>query len=431
MAAEKLGISTVYQEVNLIPHLSVAENICLGRQTTRLGMIRWGKIRRRAVEAMARLGLTIDVGRQVSSYSIAIQQMVALARALDVEAKLLILDEPTSSLDEREVAELFEVVRRLRDGGLGILFITHFIEQVYVISDRITVLRNGRFVGEYETASLPRIELIGRMIGKDVEDVEAMARGPAPVPGETGRPLVEVRQLARAGSIAPLDMTIHAGQVVGLAGLLGSGRTETARLLFGIDTPDAGRITVDGKAVAVKSPARAIALGFAFTPEDRRDAGIIPSLSVRENIVLALQASRGTWRAMSRKGQLALADRFIEALDIKTPGPEQTIANLSGGNQQKVLLARWLATEPRLLILDEPTRGIDVGAKAEIEKLIASLREKGMAIVFISSELEEVVRDSQRVVVLRDRAKVGELAGEQITEQAIMQMIAGGDDGRD
>jgi len=226
-------------------------------------------------------------------------------------------------------------------------------------------------------------------------------------------------------------MTIHAGQVVGLAGLLGSGRTETARLLFGIDTPDAGRITVDGKAVAVKSPARAIALGFAFTPEDRRDAGIIPSLSVRENIVLALQASRGTWRAMSRKGQLALADRFIEALDIKTPGPEQTIANLSGGNQQKVLLARWLATEPRLLILDEPTRGIDVGAKAEIEKLIASLREKGMAIVFISSELEEVVRDSQRVVVLRDRAKVGELAGEQITEQAIMQMIAGGDDGRD
>ena len=428
MAAEALGISTVYQEVNLIPHLSVAENICLGRQATRLGMIRWRKIRSRAVAAMARLGLTIDVGRQVASYSIAIQQMVALARALDVEAKLLILDEPTSSLDEKEVAELFDVIRRLRDEGLGILFITHFIEQAYAISDRITVLRNGQFVGEYETASLPRIELIGRMIGKDAKDVETMQRGGAPPPDQTGQPLVEVAQFGRSGSIAPLDMTIHAGQVVGLAGLLGSGRTETARLLFGIDTPDSGRMTVGGKVVAVTSPARAIALGFAFTPEDRRAAGIIPDLSVRENIVLALQAGRGTWRALGRKKQLAIADRFIKALGIKTPGPEQAIANLSGGNQQKVLLARWLATEPRLLILDEPTRGIDVGAKAEIESLIASLRERGMAIVFISSELEEVVRDSQRVVVLRDRAKVGELAGAQITERAIMRMIAGGDD---
>ena len=422
--AESLGISTVYQEINLIPHLSVAENICLGRQPTTLGTIRWGAIKRHGRQAMERLGIDIDVTREVSSYSIAIQQMVAIARALDTNARLLVLDEPTSSLDEHEVAELFTVIRNLRDEGLGIIFITHFLDQTYEIADRITVLRNGLFVGEYPTADLPRIELIARMIGKDTKEVAAMeTRSDAAAPAAADA-MVSVDRLARRGSVGEISMTISRGEVVGLAGLLGSGRTEIARLLFGIDKPDTGKISVDGNDVAIHSPHKAIALGFAFTPEDRRDAGIIPNLSVRENIVLALQASRGTWKTIGRKAQNALVDKFIKALKIRTPSAEQLVKNLSGGNQQKVLLARWLATEPRLLILDEPTRGIDVGAKAEIEKLIASLREAGMAILFISSELEEVVRDSQRVVVLRDCEQIGQLAGEQITEPAIMHMIA-------
>jgi simple sugar transport system ATP-binding protein len=351
--------------------------------------------------------------------------MVALARALDTNAKLLVLDEPTSSLDEQEVSELFAVLKKLRARGLGIIFITHFMDQTYDISDRITVLRNGQLVGEYLTADLPRIELIARMIGKDTQEVAAMeTRAETVETPPDGDPLITINGLNRRGSVGPINMKIARGQVAGLAGLLGSGRTEIARLLFGIDKADTGKITIDGKPVSIKSPHKAIALGFAFTPEDRRDAGIIPNLSVRENIVLALQASSGVWRTIGRKAQRALADKFIKALNIKTPSAEQLVKNLSGGNQQKVLLARWLATEPKFLILDEPTRGIDVGAKVEIEKLIASLRTEGMAILFISSELEEVVRDSQNVVVLRDRKQVGQLTGSQITEPAIMHMIA-------
>ncbi len=324
------------------------------------------------------------------------------------------------------------MVRRLRDHGLGIVFITHFLDQTYSIADRITVLRNGQLVGEYPTADLPRIELIARMIGKDTSEVEAMeTRAHSDEAESAGDALVTVESLGRRGSVGPIDMTISQGQVVGLAGLLGSGRTEIARLLFGIDKPDAGKITVDGQEVTINSPHKAITLGFAFTPEDRRDAGIIPNLSIRENIVLALQASRGIWRTIGRRAQRQLADRFIKTLNIKTPGPEQLVKNLSGGNQQKVLLARWLATEPKLLILDEPTRGIDVGAKSEIEKLIASLRSEGMAILFISSELEEVVRDSQSVIVLRDREQIGQLTGTQITEPAIMHMIARHEDSDD
>ncbi|MGB2824364.1 MAG: sugar ABC transporter ATP-binding protein [Phycisphaerae bacterium] len=481
MDAEALGISTVYQEVNLIPHLSVAENICLGRERTRfpwlwlvlsvvlavaidcllriamgggfwrevvhgfasviiaalvmaplrrpLGLLNSREMRQRARKLLARVGLHVDISREVSSYSIAIQQMVAIARALGMDAKLLILDEPTSSLDENEVEQLFAVMRKLRDEGLGIIFITHFLDQVYVVSDRITVLKDGRLVGEYETARLPKLHLVGRMVGKEPAEVEAMAHKPAPVTAGEREAFVRVEGLGRAGAVAPVDMTIARGEVVGLAGLLGSGRTELARLLFGVDRASTGRIAVGGRYVRLRSPRDAVRLAFAFTPEDRKMAGIIPNLSVRENIVLALQASRGAWRTLPRKRQVEIAERFIRALDIKTPGVEQAADNLSGGNQQKVLLARWLATEPRLLILDEPTRGIDVGAKAEIEKLIARLRADGLAILFISSELDEVVRSSQRVVVLRDRAKVGELVAGQISEQAIMRTIARHEDG--
>jgi simple sugar transport system ATP-binding protein len=422
--AESLGISTVYQEVNLIPHLSVAENICLGRQSTWFGVIRWGAIARRARAALARLDLSLDVSRQLSSYSIAIQQLVAIARALDISAKLLILDEPTSSLDRTEVEELFKKLRKLRDGGLGIIFITHFLDQVYEISDSITVLRNGCRVGCFATKDLPRINLVSHMVGKAVHQVEALGQKRASTASiRAEAPILEARGLGRKGFLQPLDLDVRPGEVVGLAGLLGSGRTETARLLFGVDRPDQGTIRIGRRAVRFNSPRAAIRHGIALTPEDRKVAGIIPNLTVRENIVLALQASRG-WKRLPVAEQEKLTDRFIRALDIKTPNREQVIRNLSGGNQQKVLLARWLATEPRLFVLDEPTRGIDVGAKAEVEKLIQSLRQEGLGVLFISSELEEVVRQSQKVVVLRDRRKVDELTEGEISEEAIMHSIA-------
>jgi galactofuranose transport system ATP-binding protein len=423
--AEGVGISTVYQEVNLIPDLSVAENICLGRQRTFLGAIRWRSIAQRARKALSRLDLKIDVSRQLSSYSIAVQQLVAIARALDISAKLLILDEPTSSLDENEANELFKVMRLLRGQDLGLVFVTHFLEQVYQVSDSITVLRNGRLVGQFQTRDLPRIQLVSHMIGKQIREVEALEERRADSSTiQSDRPILEAKGLGRKGSIHPLDLAIRPGEVVGLAGLLGSGRTEIARLLFGIDRPDQGTLIVNGHRVNFRSPRAAIRYRIAFTPEDRKEAGIIPNLTVRENVVLALQASRGTWKKLRRSEQEKLADHFIKVLGIKTPHREQQVRNLSGGNQQKVVLARWLATEPKLFILDEPTRGIDVGAKAEIERLIASLRSEGLAVIFISSELEEVVRQSQRVIVLRDRHKIGELNRDQISEEAIMRLIA-------
>ncbi len=426
-AAETLGISTVYQEVNLIPHLSVAENICLGREPLRLGTIRWKAMGRRAKEALARLDLEIDVWQELASCSIAIQQMVAIARALDTSAKLLILDEPTSSLDAREVEELFAVLRRLRAEGLGIVFVTHFLDQVYAVTDRITVLRDGKLVGTFATVELPRLKLVSKMIGKEVAE-EAKHPSHSATDSEQkvsdSVPFVEARGLGRGGFIGPVNLIIRRGEVVGLAGLLGSGRTETARMLFGIDRADLGKVLLEGEPLTLRSPKNAIRAGFAFTSENRKTEGIIPDLSVRENIILAMQGSRGPSRAISRAAQTEIADRFIKALGIKTPSPEQAIAKLSGGNQQKVLLARWLASEPRLFILDEPTRGIDVGAKAEIEKLVDALCQQGMSILFISSELEEVVRTCDRVYVLRDRAMVGKLEGEQVSEQVIMQTIA-------
>ena len=423
---EAIGISTVYQEINLIPQMSVAENITLGRQQTRAGFLNWRAIRRRAQAALKRLDIDIDVSRELSSYSVAIQQMIAIARALDVDAKLLVLDEPTSSLDEKETAELFTIMRKLRDDGLGIVFITHFLDQVYETADRITVLRNGELVGEFEVETLPRLELIGKMLGKNVDEVAAMESSAARSAGERdATPFLEAKGLGKRGSIAPFGMTMAKGEVVGLSGLLGSGRTEIARLLFGIDRATDGKLTLDGEEAAISSPRKAIAAGFGFCSEDRKNEGIIPDLSIRENIILALQASRGPARLLSRKQQKTIVDRYIAVLQIKTPSAETPIKSLSGGNQQKVLLARWLAMEPRLIILDEPTRGIDVGTKVEIEKLITSVSEKGMAVVFISSELDEIVRNCHSTLVLRDRKKIGELVGDDLNEQSIMQMVAG------
>ena len=427
--AEELGISTVYQEINLIPELSVAENIMLGRQPRRFGWIDWKTLHTRARRALQRLEIDLDLHRTAASCSLAIQQMVAIARALDVNAKLLILDEPTSSLDENEVAELFKVMRHLRAQGLGLVFVTHFLDQVYSIADRITVLRNGELVGEFKTAELPKLQLVGKMLGREPAAAEKTG-GTMAMPSDgkaAGEAFLVARQIGRKGGVEPLDLEIRKGEVVGLAGLLGSGRTETARLLFGADRQTTGTVTIEGQPASLASPAKAIGKGIAFCSEDRKSEGIIPSLSVRENIILAMQAGRGVARLLPRKKQEELAAHYIGALRIKTPSPETPIQNLSGGNQQKVLLARWLCMQPKLIILDEPTRGIDVGAKAEVEKLVDELRREGMAILFISSELEEVVRASQRVVVLRDRRKVGELAGADVSEQRIMQMIAAHD----
>lgn len=423
LEAQLMGISTVYQEINLVPYLSVAENIFLGRQPMRYGQIDWDEMNYLAEEALKRLHLQLDVTEQLSAFSVAIQQMVAIARSLDISAKLLILDEPTSSLDEKEVEQLFRVIRSLKQQGIGIIFITHFLEQVYQISDRITVLRNGQLVGVYQTAKLPRVELVSAMVGKDLAALEQTTKTKS-FDSKKKEPLLKIRGFGRRGSINPCDLDLSVGEVVGLAGLLGSGRTELAKLIFGIDQVEKGQMQLDGKNVTINSPQRAINNGFGYCPEDRKTEGIFAELSVRENIILALQARRGWLRSFSRKKQEEIAETFIRQLKIVTPSTEQSVKNLSGGNQQKVIVARWLASNPKLLILDEPTRGIDVGAKAEVQKLILELCREGLSILFISSELEEVVRCSHRVAVLRDRNKIAELDNEQVNFQTIIQTIA-------
>ncbi|MBT0768770.1 sugar ABC transporter ATP-binding protein [Kineosporia sp. J2-2] len=429
LQAQQAGVSTVYQEVNLCPNLSVAENILLGREPRRLGRIRWGETRRRARELLKRLDLDLDVSAPLDTYSIAIQQMVAIARAVDIDAKVLILDEPTSSLDASEVAQLFAVIRRLRDQGVAIVFVSHFLDQVYEIADRMTVLRNGRLVGEYRTAELPQMQLVTRMIGKELATLETLEQADrAPTAQiERGRPLLRAEGLGRRGGIESFDLSIHGGEIVGLAGLLGSGRTELARLLFGADRADRGRLQVDGEAVALRTPRAAMSRGIAFSSENRRTEGVVGELSVRDNIILALQASRGWMRPVSRRRADELVDRYVKALDIRPADPDRRVRDLSGGNQQKVLLARWLITEPRLFIVDEPTRGIDVGAKTEIQRLMAELADGGMAVLFVSAELEEVLRLSHKIEILRDRRLVEELENtDAVDADRIMQTIAGG-----
>jgi simple sugar transport system ATP-binding protein len=424
--AQALGIRTVYQEVNLASNLSVAENIMLGREPRRFGRISFGRMKRQAADVLATLNLDIDPASPLESHSIAVQQMVAIARAVGVDARVLVLDEPTSSLDAREVAELFALVRRIRATGVAILFITHFLDQVYEIADRITVLRNGRFVCERLTEQLPQIELVARMIGHELVTLEALERRTheASAEGDGEVPLLAARGLGRRAGVAPFDLDVHKGQVVGLAGLLGSGRTEAARLLFGADRADSGSTAVNGDAVRLRTPRVALGHGIALASENRRTEGLVGDLSVRANIVLAMQSARGWAKAIPRRLQTELADRYIKALDIRPTNPEAIVNSLSGGNQQKVLLARWLLTAPKLLILDEPTRGIDVGAKAEIQKLVAGLADDGMAVVFISAELEEVVRLSHRIVVMRDRTKVAEVVNDATTVEDLMHIIA-------
>jgi simple sugar transport system ATP-binding protein len=433
--AEAAGIRTLYQEVNLCSNLSVAENIFAGRQPKRFGAIDWNDIKRRAQAALARLDVTLDVTRSLDAYPIAVQQMVAIARALSVDARVLILDEPTSSLDDSEVAQLFKILRHLKQSGIAILFVTHFIEQTYAISDRITVMRNGEREGEYLARDLPADQLVSRMVGH--ERMSARLREAAhashdghnghagPQGAQAGQPFMALRGVGRRGSMQPIDLDVQPGQILGLAGLLGSGRTETARLLFGADRADSGTMLVEGRPVRLRSPRDAVRHGIGYCAEDRKKEGIVAELSIRENILLALQARRGWWRKISRQRARELADLWIERLGIKASDAEQPIGLLSGGNQQKALLARWLATDPKLLILDEPTRGIDIAAKFDIMDRLLALCASGLSILFISSEISEVLRVSHRVAVLRDRRKIAEVSGQASNEDNIYRLIAG------
>ncbi|GHH83476.1 sugar ABC transporter ATP-binding protein [Streptomyces capitiformicae] len=434
LEAQHAGISTVYQEVNLCPNLSVAENIFIGREPTRAGRIQWKQMRKQAAEMVDRLGLDIDVTAPLSSYPLAVQQLVAIVRSVghgDSDGqgsgtKVLVLDEPTSSLDRDEVLELFRLMRRLRDEGVAILFVSHFLDQIYEICDRMTVLRNGTLVGEHMVADLDQVGLIELMIGKALDQLEELHEHQ--LRSDVGETLVKAEGLGRTGGIAPFDLEIKKGEVLGLAGLLGSGRTELARLLFGADQPDSGKVTVAGKQVSMSAPNDAIGAGVAFCSENRKTEGLVPDLTVRENIILALQASRGWTRPIPASQRDELVAKYIKALDIRPANPEARVGQLSGGNQQKVLLARWLITQPKLLILDEPTRGIDIGAKAEIQKLVVSLSEDGMSVLYIAAELEEVLRLSHTIGVLRDRKLVAQLTnGPEITTSKILETIASGE----
>ncbi|MBR2122280.1 MAG: sugar ABC transporter ATP-binding protein [Lachnospiraceae bacterium] len=420
--ARSHGISTVYQEVTLCPNLTVAENMFIGRSERKT--VDWKGTEKRAGELLESLGIPARPRQQLGSCSLAVQQMVAIARAVDTDCKVLILDEPTSSLDDNEVAMLFRLMRDLKSRGVGIIFVTHLLEQVYEVSDQITVLRNGELVGEYEVKDLPQVELVEKMIGKDLDDLSKL-KGSVPA-GGTGKEILYEAEGLSSSESRPFDFHIAKGEVNGFTGLLGSGRSESVRAIFGADTVTGGKVKVEGKEVKITKPLDAMKNGIGYLAEDRKRDGIIADLSVRENIILALQVIRGIMHPISRSQAEAFADEYIKALDIKTSSPETPVGLLSGGNQQKVILARWLLTHPKYLILDEPTRGIDVGTKTEIQRLVLKLAEEGMSITFISSEIEEMLRTCSRLIVMRDRNIVGELTGDDLTQERVMRTIAKG-----
>jgi galactofuranose transport system ATP-binding protein len=420
--AQSVGIGAVYQEVNLLPNLTVAQNLYIGRQPTRFGFVNKSKLERDAKAILVKYGLDgIDVNADLNTYSIAVQQIIAIARAVELSAKVLILDEPTASLDRNEVQKLFSVIRDLKSRGLAIVFITHFLDQVFELADRVTVLRNGKRVGNEKITAMTQTNLVRMMLGKDLTADAELAAAPE---RKTGEKMVDFSDYGLVSKVKPFSMHVNKGEVVGIAGLLGSGRTEIARLMFGIDAADSGQAHVDGKPVSIRNSTEAINMGFGFCPEDRRADGILGDLSVRENIIIAMQGKLGWFRALNRDEQIEVAGRFVESLDIRAASPDIPVKLLSGGNQQKVILARWLATDPRFLILDEPTRGIDVGAHAEIVRVINRLREDGLALIVISSELDEIVAYSSRIMVMRDREMVAELHGPNISPNVIVQAIA-------
>lgn len=424
--AQNVGISTVYQEITLCPNLSVAENMYIGR--TKGALMNWKKMNTEANKLLQSLDIPAKANQQLSSCSIAVQQMVAIARAVDMDCKVLILDEPTSSLDESEVEKLFKLMRELKAKGVGIIFVTHFLDQVYEICDKITVLRDGKLVGEYVIEDLPRVQLVSKMLGKDLDDMSDIKSEASVYEGEgAGQDVIECEQLCSNAGIKPFDFHIQKGEVNGFTGLLGSGRSECVRAIFGADHVTKGVVKKNGKVIKISKPIDAMKNGIAYLPEDRKIDGIVADLSVRENIILALQVMKGFFKPFSKAQANKFAEEYIELLGIKTASADTPIKSLSGGNQQKCILARWLLTHPEYLILDEPTRGIDVGTKIDIQKLVLKLASEGMSVTFISSETDEMLRTCSRLIVMRDRKVVGELSGDELTQNMIMNTIAGGE----
>lgn len=424
--AQNSGIATVYQEITLCPNLTVAENMFIGR--TKGAITNWTAMNRKAQDILDELAIPASPKQQLGNCSIAVQQMVAIARAVDMDCKVLILDEPTSSLDEQEVQKLFKLMRDLKEKGVGIIFVTHFLEQVYEVCDRITVLRDGMLVGEYVIQDLPRVQLVSKMLGKDFDDMaDIKSDSDIAKIDYNSTPVYEAKGLVGTTGIKPFDFEIHKGEVNGFTGLLGSGRSESVRAIFGADRVTGGTVMVNGKKVKIRKPLDAMKNGICYLPEDRKLDGIVGDLSVRDNIILALQVMKGFFRPFSRAQAEKFADEYIELLNIKTASSKTPIKSLSGGNQQKVILARWLLANPSYLILDEPTRGIDVGTKVEIQKLVLKLASEGKSITFISSEIDEMIRTCSRLVVMRDGKVVGELRGADLNQNTIMATIAGGE----
>lgn len=424
--AQNLGISTVYQEITLCPNLTVAENMYIGR--TKGQITNWKKMNRDADKILQNLGIPARASQQLGSCSIAIQQMVAIARAVDMDCKVLILDEPTSSLDDSEVEKLFGLMRDLRARGVGIIFVTHFLDQVYAVCDKITVLRDGQLVGEYVIEDLPRVQLVAKMLGKELDDMEDIKGDAATYSGpDADEDLLVAKGLQSDAGIKPFDFHIKKGEVNGFTGLLGSGRSESVRAIFGADHVLKGTVKMEGKTVKIHSPLDAMKAGIAYLPEDRKIDGIVGDLSVRDNIILAAQVLKGFFHPFSKSQANKFAEEYIKLLEIKTASADTPIKSLSGGNQQKCILARWLLANPKYLILDEPTRGIDIGTKIEIQKLVLKLASEGMSVTFISSETDEMLRTCSRLVVMRDRRVVGELSGDELSQTKVMETIAGGD----
>ncbi|HYE15859.1 MAG TPA: sugar ABC transporter ATP-binding protein, partial [Pyrinomonadaceae bacterium] len=427
--AQAEGVVAVYQEVNLLMFRTVAENIFLGREPRRFGLIDWKRMNDEAAQILGRLGLDIDPRATLGRLNIALRQMVAIARGVSLGAKVVVLDEPTSSLTEHEVAILYDVIRRMKAEGTGVAYISHRFDELYTVCDTVTVLRDGKFVATRPLAGLEKIDLVCLMLGKQREELQrkgATAFGEHDKKAGGAAPLLRAENLTRGRKLNRVTVEAGKGEIVGMAGLLGSGRTETARAIFGADSVDEGAVYLEGRPLKLGGPSDAIEAGVAFLSEDRKAEGIIPELSVRENLTLAALPELSKMGIVSRAEQNEVVERFMKRLGIKASSAEQKIRELSGGNQQKVLLARWLCKNPKFLILDEPTRGIDIGAKGEIQSLINELAESGLGVLMISSELEELVEGSSRVVVMRDGELVAELRPPAISQDNIIRAMAEG-----
>ena len=423
ISAQKMGISTVYQELNMIPYLTVAENIFLGRYPFSKGGIDWKKMNAQAQKLLDDIGVDVKADVPLKEYTTAKQQLISIVRAVNFKAKLLILDEPTSSLDRKEVEVLFQIMKKLRRDGISIIFITHRLSEVYEVTDRISILKDGEYVGTWHTDELPEYELVKKMVGS--ESSYQMKKEMPIRSFDDKKVILEVKNLMRSPFVNGVSFQIHEGEIVGMAGLLGAGRTETVRLIFGCDKMDSGEIYVEGKKVEIHSPRDAMREGLAFVTENRREEGIFPDLSVEKNIAICSLNQILNRGLISSRKRRDLAKKYIDVLKIKTPNNAQHIRYLSGGNQQKCILGRWMSTKPKLIILDEPTRGIDIGAKTEIEKLIRGFSQEGISVIYISSEMNELVRNCDRVIVLRDGKQVGHLYSNELSEKLIMQSVAG------